>query len=61
MRLLQMPEAQRMQKLKENVKLICIKKEVNGMIEELLKENGTDKTDIKYLIHSAATVIINNY
>jgi hypothetical protein len=30
---------------------------MNGIIEELLKENETDITDIKHLIYPAATVI----
>jgi hypothetical protein len=30
---------------------------MNGIIEELLKENETDITDINHLIYAAATVI----
>jgi hypothetical protein len=35
-----------------------IKKERNGIIEELLKENETDVTDINHLIYAAARGII---
>jgi hypothetical protein len=38
-RLLQCPERQRLPKLKENVKLIKLKDEINGLIQELLEEN----------------------
>jgi hypothetical protein len=57
MRLLQMSESQRLPKLTENNKLIHLKKNKNGIIEELLKENETDVTDINHLIYAAATVI----
>jgi hypothetical protein len=52
-----MSERQRLPKLTENNKLIHLKKEVNGIIEELLKEDETDITDINHLIYAAATVI----
>jgi hypothetical protein len=56
MRMLQMSERQRLPKLIEN-KLIHLKKEINGIIEELLKEDETDITDMNHLIYGAATVI----
>jgi hypothetical protein len=56
-RLLQMSERQRLPKLVENSKIIWLKKVMNGIIEELLKENETDMTDINHLIYAAATVI----
>jgi hypothetical protein len=56
-RLLQMSERQRLPKLVENNKIIRLKKELNGIIEELLKENENDVTDINHLIYTAATVI----
>jgi hypothetical protein len=56
-RLLQMSERQRLPKQMENNKLIHLKKEINGIIEELWKEDETDITDINHLIYAAATVI----
>jgi hypothetical protein len=56
-RLLQISERQRLRKLIENNKLIHLKKEINGIIEELLKEDETDITDINLLIYAAATVV----
>jgi hypothetical protein len=38
-------------KLEENSKVIHIKKERNGIIEERLKENANDITDIKDMIY----------
>jgi len=38
-RLLQISERERLPKLKENSKLIKLKDEINGIIEELLEEN----------------------
>jgi hypothetical protein len=43
-RLLLIPERQRLPNLREN-KLIHLKKEINAIIEELLKERETDITD----------------
>jgi hypothetical protein len=57
-RLLQMSERQRLPKLVENNKIIRLKKEMNGIIEELMKENETDITDLNHLIYAAATVIM---
>jgi hypothetical protein len=45
-RLLQMSERERLPKLNENSKLIKLKNEINGVIEELLEENESDITDI---------------
>jgi hypothetical protein len=50
-RLLQIPERQRLQKLIENNKTIWLKKEINGTTEEHLKENETDITDLNHLIY----------
>jgi hypothetical protein len=55
-RLLQMSERQRLPKLTENNKQNFLQKEINGKIEELLKEDETDITDINHLIYDAATV-----
>jgi predicted nucleic-acid-binding protein len=55
-RLLQIPERERLPNLREN-KLIHLKKEINAIIEELLKENEIDIRP-KDFIYAAATVII---
>jgi hypothetical protein len=52
-----MSERQRLPKLVENNKIIWFKKEINGLIEALLKENEIEITDINHLIYAAATVI----
>jgi hypothetical protein len=52
-----MSERQRLPKLIENNKAMRLKKEMNGIIEELLKENETYVTDLNHLIYVAATVI----
>jgi hypothetical protein len=52
-----MSERQRLPKLIEDNKLIHLKKEINGKIKKLLKENETDITDINHLMYAAATVI----
>jgi hypothetical protein len=44
-------------KLTENNKLIHLKKGINGIIQELLKEHETDITDTNHLIYAAARVI----
>jgi hypothetical protein len=54
-RLLQIYERERLQKVKENSKLIKLKVEINGVIEGLIEENEFDITD--NLICAAATVI----
>jgi hypothetical protein len=59
-RLLQMSERQRLPQLREKNKLIHLKKEINGITEELLKEDETDITDTNHLIYAAATVIIES-
>lgn len=46
-----------MPKLKESVKLIKLKDEINGKIEERLVENKSDITDINKLVKAAATII----
>jgi hypothetical protein len=51
-----MSERQRLPKLIEKNKLTHIKKEINGIIEEVLKEDETDMTDINHLIYAAAAV-----
>jgi hypothetical protein len=56
-RLLQMSERQRLPKLVENRKIIWLKKEINSLIQELLKENEIEITDINHLIYAAARVI----
>jgi hypothetical protein len=47
-RLLHMSERQRLPKLTENNKLLNLKKEINGIIEEVLKEDETDITDVNH-------------
>jgi hypothetical protein len=56
-RLLQMSERERLPKLKEDSKLIKLKDEINGIIEELLEENESDITEINNLINAAATLV----
>jgi hypothetical protein len=52
-----MSERQRLPELVENSKIIWLKKEINGLIEELFKENEIEITDINHFIYAAATVI----
>jgi hypothetical protein len=52
-----MSERQSLPKLIENNTLMHFKEEINGIIEELLKEDETDITDVNHLIYAAATVI----
>jgi hypothetical protein len=52
-----MSERQRLQKIDRKNKIIWLKKKMNGITEELLKENETDITDINHLIYAAATII----
>jgi hypothetical protein len=56
LRRFQLSERQRLPKLIEKNKLTHIKKEIKGIIEEVLKEDETDMTDINHLIYAAATV-----
>jgi len=56
-RLLQMSETDKMLKLKTNSKFIKLQEEINGVIEELLKEDEMNITDINNLIYAAATVM----
>jgi hypothetical protein len=43
-----------------NNKIVRIKKEMNGINEELFKESETDITDLNHLIYTAATVTMEN-
>jgi hypothetical protein len=52
-----MSERQRLPKLIENSKIIRLKKEMNGIIEALLKEKETNITDLNHLTYAAARVI----
>jgi hypothetical protein len=56
-RLLQMSKRDKLPKLKENSKLMKLKNEINGIIEELLEENESGVTDINNLIYAGATII----
>jgi hypothetical protein len=56
-RLLQMTERHRLPKLVENNKIVRVKKEMNGITEETLKENETAITDPNHLIYAAVTFI----
>jgi len=56
-RLLQMSEREKLPKLKANSKLIKLQEEISGVIEELLEEDEMNITDIKNLIHAAATIM----
>jgi hypothetical protein len=47
--------SERLPKLKENSKLIKLKKEINGINEEILKEVQSDIKDINKLMYAAAT------
>jgi ferritin-like metal-binding protein YciE len=44
-------------KLKESVKLIKLKDEINEKIEEHLEENKSDITDINKIVNAAVTII----
>jgi rRNA pseudouridine-1189 N-methylase Emg1 (Nep1/Mra1 family) len=55
-RLLQMPERQRLPKQWKQY-IIHFNKETNGIIKELLKEKEIDITNNKPLIYAAGTVI----
>jgi hypothetical protein len=46
-----MSERQRLPKLVENNKIVRVKKEMNGITEEPLKENETPITDPNHLIY----------
>jgi len=52
-----MYERERLPKLKENSKLIKLKEDINGLIEEPLEEDESDITDINNLMHAAATIM----
>jgi hypothetical protein len=52
-----MSERQRLPKLRENNKIMCLKNEMNGIIAEILEQNEINITDINHLIYAAATVI----
>jgi hypothetical protein len=56
-RLLQMFEREKLPKLKTNSKLIKFQEEINGVIKELLEEEGMGITDINNLIYAAATIM----
>jgi len=56
-RLLQMSKRERLPKLQENNKLVKLKEEVNGIIEELLEEDELDITYINNLIYDATTIM----
>jgi hypothetical protein len=49
--------SERLQTLAENNKFVCLKKEVNDIINELLEESGTDIRKVNHSIYAAATVI----
>jgi len=56
-RLLQMSEREKLPKLETNSKLIKLREEINGVIEELLEEDEMNITDINSLIYAAATIM----
>jgi hypothetical protein len=56
-RLVKVSERERLQKLKENNKLVKLKLEINGIIEEILEDNESDIKDINILIYAAATIM----
>ena len=56
-RLLQISEDEKLPRLKSNSKLITLKEEINGVFEELLKEDEMNITDIKNMIFAAATIM----
>jgi len=56
-RLLQMCERKKLPKLATNSKLIKLRKEINGVTEELLEEDEMDITDTNNMIYTAATII----
>ena len=56
-RLLQISEREKLPRLKTNSKLIKLKEEINGVIEELLEEDEMNITDINNLIYATATIM----
>jgi hypothetical protein len=44
--------------LVENNKIVRVKKEMNGIIEDILKGSETDVTDLNHMIYAATTVIM---
>ena len=56
-RLLQMSESEKLPKLKTNSQLIKLQEKTNGVIEELLEEDGMNITDTNNLIYAAATIM----
>jgi hypothetical protein len=52
-----MSEREKLPKLKTSSKLIKLKEEINGVIEELLEEDEMNITDINNLIYTAATIV----
>jgi len=56
-RLLQISEREKLPRLKTKSKLITLKEEINGVIEELLEKDEMNITDINNLIYAAATIM----
>jgi len=56
-RLLQISDDEKLPRLKSNSKLISLKEEINGVFEELLKEDEINITDINNMIFAAATIM----
>ena len=53
-----MSEKEKLTKLKENSNLMKLKKEINGIIGEILQEDESDIKDINNLMYAAATTMI---
>ena len=52
-----MSEREKLPKLKTSSKLIKLKEEINGVIEELLEEDDMNITDINNLIYAVTTIM----
>ena len=53
----QMSDEENLPKLKTKNKLLKLKEEIYGVIEELLEEDEMDITDINNLIYTVATIM----
>jgi hypothetical protein len=53
--------SERLPKLKENSKLIKLKKEINGIIEDILKEDQSDIKDKNKFMYNSILVYKHKY
>lgn len=52
-----MSERERLPKLKDNSKLIKLKEEIKGIIEDILEEFHSDITDMNNFLFAASTIM----